>query len=155
MIPQIQLGLLPTLPYTSIFSMGADKNTPLRQKRWFQCYHVYVPTFWLHRYMEYVSLSWSDISELVVPVMISLVRGLLLTSKQLNQGFQVVEMKFLKIKIWLTGTDYLYHKWSVQFFIITIRSFPHWWLVNGFVRWVTRLVQHFEKELLTIMLFNL
>ena len=37
--------------------------------------YTYVATFKQHLHMEYLSLSWSDISELVDPIMISLIAG--------------------------------------------------------------------------------
>jgi len=37
-------------------------------------FHLYT-TFQQHLHMEYISLSWSDISELVVPIMISLIES--------------------------------------------------------------------------------
>ena len=40
-----------------------------------------------------VLLIWYDIPELVVPIRISLIRGLLLTRKLLNQGFLLVKLK--------------------------------------------------------------
>jgi hypothetical protein len=57
-------------------------NETLRQKRWFQfsdcglsIYSVYIATFHQHLHMEYISLSWYDIPELVFPIMISLIDG--------------------------------------------------------------------------------
>jgi len=42
-------------------------------------FHLYVATFQQHLHMEYISLSWYDILELVVPVRTSLIEGLPLT----------------------------------------------------------------------------
>jgi len=36
-------------------------------------FHLHVPTFQQHLHMDYISLSWSDIPELVVPIRISLI----------------------------------------------------------------------------------
>ena len=44
-------------------------------------------------YMEYTSRSCSDISDLMAPIMISLLEHWLLTRKLLNQGFLVVKLK--------------------------------------------------------------
>ena len=45
------------------------KNETLRQKRWFQStFHLYVATFQQYLHMEYISLRWSDIPELVVSI---------------------------------------------------------------------------------------
>lgn len=38
-------------------------------------FHFYVATFQRHLHMEYTSLSWTDIPEFVVPIMISLIKG--------------------------------------------------------------------------------
>ena len=38
-------------------------------------FHLYVATLQQHLHMEYISLSWYDIPELVVPIMISLIQG--------------------------------------------------------------------------------
>jgi hypothetical protein len=53
---------------------------------------------------------------------------------------------------WLTVTEYLCHKWHryVPFVVITIRSFPHSWLITGIVTRVTQHVPHVEHELLTL-----
>ena len=62
---------------------------------------VYVATFQQHLHMEYISLSWSNIPELVVPIGISLIeRGLLLTRKLLKQRFLLVKLKLSLRKIY-------------------------------------------------------
>jgi hypothetical protein len=38
-------------------------------------FHLYVAILQQHLHVEYISLSWSDIPELVVPIMISLIEG--------------------------------------------------------------------------------
>jgi len=38
-------------------------------------FHLYVATLQQHPHMEYISLSWYEISELVVPIMMSLIEG--------------------------------------------------------------------------------
>ena len=50
--------------------------------------------------------------------------------------------------IWLTVTGYLCHTCFVC--VITIRFFPHAWLITGFVTKVTRDVSIVEQELLTL-----
>ena len=55
----------------------------------------YVATFQQHPHMEYIYLSWYDIPELVVSIRISLIRGLLLTRRLLNQGFLLAKLKSL------------------------------------------------------------
>ena len=57
-------------------------------------FFLYIVTFQLqHLHMEYISLNWYDIPLLVFPIRIILIEGLLLTSKLLNQGFQIVKIK--------------------------------------------------------------
>ena len=53
---------------------------------------------------------------------------------------------------WLTVMEYLCYKWHryVPFVVITIRSFPHSWLITGIVTRVTQRVPHVEQELLTL-----
>ena len=38
-------------------------------------FHLYVATFQQHLHREYITQSWSDIPELVVPIMLSLIEG--------------------------------------------------------------------------------
>jgi hypothetical protein len=38
-------------------------------------FHLYVATFQQHLLMKYISLSWYNIPELVVPIKISLIEG--------------------------------------------------------------------------------
>ena len=38
-------------------------------------FHLYVATFQLHRHMEYISLHWSDIPDIVVHIIISMIEG--------------------------------------------------------------------------------
>jgi hypothetical protein len=38
-------------------------------------FHLYVATSQQHLHMEYISVSWSDIPEIVIPIMISLIEG--------------------------------------------------------------------------------
>jgi hypothetical protein len=53
---------------------------------------------------------------------------------------------------WLTVMEYLCYTWHryVSFVVITIRSFPHWWLIVGIVTRVAKRVPHVEQELLTL-----
>ena len=88
--------------------------------------------FQQHFYMEYASLSWSDIPELVGPMMISVIECYCMT--------------------WLIVTKYLCHKGPgyIPFVVITIRSFPQSWFFNGVVTRLTRRVINVEQELLTL-----
>ena len=52
-----------------LYDKRDDFNFPL----W--TFHLYVETFKQHLHMEYLSLIWYDIPELVVPIRISLIEG--------------------------------------------------------------------------------
>jgi len=87
-----------------------------------------------------MSLSWSDIQELVVPIRISL----LITWKLLNQGCLMVMLvsslrKFYGIYV---TNDHGY--------VSTSRPFCHSWLICRFVPRVTRGVPLVERELLAL-----
>ena len=85
-------------------------------------------------------------------------RGLLLTRKLLNQGFPLKKLRSSVRKFtvatmtWLTVTEYLCHKWPryVPLVVNISRSFPHSWLINGFVTRYTRRVSPVERELPTL-----
>ena len=53
---------------------------------------------------------------------------------------------------WLTVTEYLCHTWLMIYsvVVIKIRSFPHSWLITGFLTRVTRWVPHVKQELPTL-----
>jgi hypothetical protein len=53
---------------------------------------------------------------------------------------------------WLTAMEYLCHKWPriCPLVLNTSRSFPHSWLITGFVTRLTRRVSLVEHELLTL-----
>ena len=73
---------------TKLYDKRDDLNFPIVNFP-FICRNIpTAPTY------EYICLSWSDIPELEIPIMISLIyRGLLLTRKLLNQRFLVVKLK--------------------------------------------------------------
>jgi hypothetical protein len=50
-------------------------NKQLRLKFPLWTFHLYVVTFQQHLHMEYISISWSDVPEFVVPFVISLIEG--------------------------------------------------------------------------------
>ena len=83
----------------------------------------------------------------------------LLKRKLLNQGFLLVNLKSSLRKFYgrhhdlvkrygisVSSTDHGY----VPFVVSTSRSFPHSWLVTGFVTRLTRRVPLVEQELLTL-----
>jgi hypothetical protein len=52
---------------------------------------------------------------------------------------------------WLAATEYVTNDHGyVSFVIITTSSFPHSWLITGFVTKVTRMMPHVEQELLIL-----
>ena len=50
-------------------------------------------TFQQHHHTEYISLNWYDIPKLVVPIMIPVIEGLLLSRNLLNKWFVVAKFK--------------------------------------------------------------
>ena len=52
---------------------------------------------------------------------------------------------------WLAATEYVTNDHGyVSFVIITTSSFPHSWLITGFVTKVNRMMPHVEQELLIL-----
>jgi hypothetical protein len=87
-------------------------------------FHLYVATFQQYLHMEYISISWSDIPELVVSVRISWKRVAAnreTTEPRVPIGqVEVITSKDLRstpmTMTWLTVTEYLCHKWpSISF----------------------------------------
>ena len=68
-------------------------------------FHLYVAVFQQHLHMEYISLSWYDIPELLAHI---LDRRLLLTRKILNQGFLLVKLKSSLRKLYGRHHDFNY-----------------------------------------------
>ena len=54
---------------TNLYDKRDDFNFPI------VTFHVYVAKFQQHLHMEYISLNWYDIPELVVPIEISLIES--------------------------------------------------------------------------------
>ena len=78
----IQLGLEENILNISAMRLGGSGlNEPLRLKRLSQFSHcelsiyIHFETFHQHLHMEHISLIWSDIPELVVPINSSLIEG--------------------------------------------------------------------------------
>jgi hypothetical protein len=101
-------------------------------------FHLYVAAFQQHLHMEYISLRY-DIPELVV--------WGLLTRKLLNQGLLLVKLKSSLRKVygrpttWLTSMEYLCHGWNTSW------SFPHSWIITGFLTRLTLQVPQVEQKL--------
>ena len=87
-------------------------------------FHLYVATFQQYLHMEYISISWSDIPELVVFIKISWKR--VATNRETTEPrvplgqVEVIASKDLRsppmTMTWLTVTEYLCHKWpSISF----------------------------------------
>ena len=119
-----------------------------------QCdFYLYVATFQQHLHMEYIYLSWSDIPELVIPMMISLIeankeateQGFLM-GKLKSSSFTVPTMTWPNDGIYCVTNDHGY----VPFDVVIIRSYYNSWVIFRFLTRVTRQVQHVEQELLTL-----
>ena len=96
-------------------------------------FHLYVATFQQHLYMECISFSWFDILELCGSYQNFLDRGLLLTRELLNQWFLLVKLKSSIRKSYGRHHDLVDRYGYVSFVVNTSRSFPHAWLITGFV----------------------
>jgi hypothetical protein len=118
-------------------------------------FHLYVAAFQKQLHMEYISLSWYDIPELVVPI---LDRGLLLTRKLLNQGFHLLKLKSSLPKFYgrhhdlvdCYGISVTNNHGYVPLVVSTSQSFPHSWLITVFVTRLTRLIPLVKQELPTL-----
>ena len=117
-------------------------------------FHLYVATFQqhLHNYGVYSS-HLIRYSRACGSYQYFLDRGLLLTRKLLNQGFLFVKLKsslrkFYGWPLWniCVTNDHGY----VPLVVNTSRSFPHLWLITGFVTRLTRRMPLVEQELLTL-----
>ena len=107
-------------------------------------FHFYVATFQQHIYIyiEYISLRWYDISELVAPIRISLVEDAAneqATETRWSHHFEnatVATMTWLTVMEYLCNSDHRY----VPLVVKTSWSFPHSRLIIGFVTILTRRV---------------
>jgi hypothetical protein len=81
-------------------------------------------------------------------------RGLLLTRKLLNQGFLFVKLKSSLRKFYGRHNNLVDRYTNVHGYVPlvvnTSQSFPHSWLIIGFVTILTRRVSLMEQELLTL-----
>ena len=104
--------------------------------------------------MEYISLSWSDIPELVVPIMISLIEGWCYQGSYWTKGSLwlclSIHFEILRSPPWLglplrsicVTNDHGYRNHN--------RCVPYSWLITRCVARVTRRVPQLEQELLTL-----
>ena len=91
-------------------------------------FHLYVAIFQQHLHMDYMSLSWSDIPQLVDPIVNSLIEvSYWLSWSHLFKGFMVVTMT------WLQNMSVTNDNGYVPFILVIIRPFPHPRFVVGFV----------------------
>ena len=115
----------------------------------------WLATFQQHLHMQYISLSWYDIPELVVPIRISLIEG---CCKQWSywSKVEVITSEILRSPPWLgwplwnicvVTNDQEY----VPLVVSTPGSFPHSWLITGFVTRLIRRVPLVQKEQFTIL----
>ena len=106
----------------------------------------------------YISLSWYDISELVLPIMLCLMEGCCLQGKYWNKGSSRLSwshhFEMLRSPPWLG-----WPLWNVcvtndngyvPLVVNTFRSFPHSWLITGFVTRLTWRVLLVEQELIIL-----
>ena len=121
-------------------------------------FHLFEATFKHHLHMEYTSLRWYDIPELVVPITIPLKESCCYkeaTQPRVPFGkVEVITSKILRSPPWLDWPlwnicvthDHAY----VPLVVNTSRSFPLSRLITGFVTRLTRRVPLVEQELLTL-----
>ena len=108
-------------------------------------FHLYVETFQQHWHMEYISLRWYDIPELVAPIRMSLIEAA--ANKEATETVEVITSKMLRLT-WLTVMKYLCHNDHryVPFVGSTSWSFPYSRLIIGFVTRLTRRVPLVELD---------
>jgi hypothetical protein len=115
-------------------------------------FHLYLATFRQHLHMDYISLSWSGIPELVVPIGISLIG---VVTNNLNKLAKSWSYNFWKLRLppWI-GLPWrnICHKWPwiCSLVVSTSRPFPSSWRITRFVSRVTRRGPQVEQELYTL-----
>jgi hypothetical protein len=73
----------------------------------------------------------------------------------LNLHIQLLQKSLISLTVatmtWLTAMEYICHKWPryVPLVVNTSRSFPHPWLITGFVTRLTRRMSLVDQGLLT------
>ena len=132
---------------TPKYPVTASHQAPTSKFYQLDFYHIGYDCF-LNLY--YVTASWNSLDFLD--------RGLLLTRKLLNQGFLLVKLNSSLRKIYGHHHD-LVERYGISVSQMTMdmfhlpyhsRSFPHSWLITGFVTRLTRRVSLVEHELLTL-----
>ena len=123
-------------------------------------FHSYVATFQQYLHMEYTMYISQMLrySRACGSYQDFLDRGLLLTRKLLNQGFLLVKLvitsNILRSPPWLGWPLWnicvINDRGYVSLVENTSRSFPHSWLITGFVTRLTRRVALMEQELLSL-----
>ena len=103
-------------------------------------FHLYVATF-QHWYMEYISLRWYDIPELVAPIRMSLIEDA--ANKEATENVNVATMTWLTVMKYLCHNDHRY----VPFVGSTSWSFPYSRVIIGFVTRLKRRVPLVELDL--------
>ena len=100
-------------------------------------FHLYVVAFQQHLHMEYISLSWYDIPELLVHVRNSLIEGYCYQGSYWTMGsswlswshhfesFTVTTMTWMTLWNICVKNDHGYIP-----FVVSTRSFPHSWLIT-------------------------
>jgi hypothetical protein len=91
-------------------------------------FHLYVAIFQQHLHMDYMSLSWSDIPQLVDPIVNSLIEvSYWLSWSHLFKSFMVVTMN------WLQNMSVTNDNGYFPFIVVIIRPFPNPRVLVGFV----------------------
>ena len=122
-------------------------------------FHFYVATFQQHLHLEYMSLSWSGISELVISIMISFIEGCYWHGSYWTKDSQCLrwnhhlERFTVATMTWLTVTEYLCHKWPHICSVCrnqnpVLSSFMTYHIC---VKRVTRWDSHVEREMLPFL----
>ena len=121
-------------------------------------FHWYVTTFQQYLHMDYISLSWSDIPELVVFIRISWKR-VAANRETTKPMVPIGQVEVITSKdvwstamtmTWLIVTEYLCHKWPLISFTCRKHSPVLSSFIIRFVTIVARRVPLVEKELLIL-----
>jgi len=115
-------------------------------------FRLYVATFQQHLHMQYISLSWYDIPELMVPIRIFLLEGCYWQGSYRTNGSSWLswnnhfESFTVATMTWLTVMEYLCHKWP-RICSTCPKHFP---VLSSFMTRLTRRVPFVEQELLIL-----
>jgi hypothetical protein len=119
-----------------------------------QTANIYVATFQQHLHMEYTSLSWYDIPELVVPIRISLIEGCWIQGNDWLKGSSWLSwshhFESFAVPPWhgrpLWNINVTNDQGCVPLVVSISRSFPYSWPITGFETKFTRRVPLVEQS---------